>query len=720
MLHIVPFFLHIYLKKGEGVKKLRKKNRNRIKVKATSLTALIVSVLILSALAGVQFIEEVSAIDYTDYTGTLDSADWALRIPDPWNGMLVVVCRGYSPTGIADIRTSIVWSTASVMLDQGFAIAGSTYGSGGFCIQKGVNSTYQLTMHVIDNYDVTGKVFLYGLSMGGAVALLLGEKYPDVYSGVLDLFGVKDLKDQHVRCSRWANLTDEELTAELTALTIPIPPFMFPSLQALRTFLATGVADFELETGGTPATQPKAYEDRSPTYHANIMIPVITVQGTSDVLVPFYESIMYQTAVANAGRSYLYRLYNVTGGQHVGPPVMAEVPARLDELVAWSDALTEGPYDWPMFGHDPQRSGYSESPAPTTNQTLWTNTIGAGSGSHPAVADDKVYVAAYDGNLYCFDAATGTQTWNFTTGDALLCNPAVAEGRVYVSSLDNNVYCLDAASGTKIWNYTTGGVPGSGPVVADGKLYVGADDGKLYCFRADDGQVEWNFTTGGSVLFAAVADGKVYFGSYDRNVYCLNAASGGLIWNFTIGDEVWGSPTVADDKVYVAAYDDNVYCLDAASGTKIWNYTTGDDVYSSPAVAYGKLYVGALDTNVYCLDSATGALIWNYSTGGSVYGSPTVADGKVYVGSHDRNVYCLDAATGDFIWSYETGGQVTGSPVVANGVAYAVSGDGVVYAFSIWVPIPEGLTIGVMLLLSTVAAIVGIRILRKQPKWKRR
>jgi hypothetical protein len=33
--------------------------------------------------------------------------------------------------------------------------------------------------------------------------------------------------------------------------------------------------------------------------------------------------------------------------------------------------------------------------------------------------------------------------------------------------------------------------------------------------------------------------------------------------------------------------------------------------------------------------------------------------------------------------------------------------------------IPEGLSFGVMLLLSTVAAIVGISYLRKQPKWKR-
>jgi PQQ-like domain len=115
----------------------------------------------------------------------------------------------------------------------------------------------------------------------------------------------------------------------------------------------------------------------------------------------------------------------------------------------------------------------------------------------------------------------------------------------------------------------------------------------------------------------------------------------------------------------------------------------------------------------------TGALLWNYTTGAGVWGSPTVADGKVYVGSQDRKFYCLNAATGGFIWSYTTGGTLWSSPVVANGVAYAVSSDSKVYAFSPWDPIPEGLTIGVMLLLSTVAVIVSARYYRKRPKWQR-
>jgi pimeloyl-ACP methyl ester carboxylesterase len=178
--------------------------------------------------------------------------------------------------------------------------------------------------------------------MGGAIALLLGEKYPDVYSGVLDLAGPKDYKEHYAHKESWANLSEAELTEELTALGAGVPPYMYSSLESYQESLVTGNLDIELETGGTPATHPAAYENISPTYHANITIPVITIHGTSDAMVLFSQSITYQAAVANAGRSDLYRLYNVTGGEHMHSSVMAEVPARFDELVEWAEIIPEG------------------------------------------------------------------------------------------------------------------------------------------------------------------------------------------------------------------------------------------------------------------------------------------------------------------------------------------------------------------------------------------
>jgi len=186
------------------------------------------------------------------------------------------------------------------------------------------------------------------------------------------------------------------------------------------------------------------------------------------------------------------------------------------------------PFDWPMFGHDPQRMGYSESPAPNTNQTLWTASLGTFTGQTPAVADGKVYVGDWGGMVYCFDHETGEQIWNYTTGASIYCNPAVADGRVYTGSNDNNLYCLDALTGAKIWNYTTGNwVAGGSPTVVGGKVYVGSDDYNAYCFDAVTGALVWNYTTGGRVVGISAVDGRVYAGSVDDyNYYCLDALTG--------------------------------------------------------------------------------------------------------------------------------------------------------------------------------------------------
>ena len=72
------------------------------------------------------------------------------------------------------------------LVQEGFAAAASSYGNKGFDEKFGVIRTHQLTEFAIDKFDVTGKVFLQGISLGGSIALVLGERYPDVYSGVLD------------------------------------------------------------------------------------------------------------------------------------------------------------------------------------------------------------------------------------------------------------------------------------------------------------------------------------------------------------------------------------------------------------------------------------------------------------------------------------------------------------------------------------------------------
>ena len=312
-------------------------------MKIKRLSMAIVAVLMLSAILGAQFVAATSASEtastsqtthdyynnagYTEIIGTMGGANFVIRIPDIWNGMLVVGCRGYSHVFYPNSQFDLD-GICFPLISGGFAYASSSYGEGGYCIQKAVIRIHQLTEYVVDNYNVLGKVFLIGTSMGGNVALLLGEKYPDLYSGVLDICGVKDLKSLYEGAQYVLSLTDEQISALLG-----IPIWAVP---AYRAFVEDWLADVQIECGGALEDKPKAYERISPTYHADITKPVISVIGGMDYVVPPEQTEMYQDAVALAGSSDLYRVYTVPLGGHCDLPVILEALSRFGELVLWS------------------------------------------------------------------------------------------------------------------------------------------------------------------------------------------------------------------------------------------------------------------------------------------------------------------------------------------------------------------------------------------------
>ncbi len=278
-------------------------------------------------------ISKVSA-NYVETAGVFGGAHFAIRIPPKLNGMLAIVGRGYSHTFVSDARGAYYnTATTTTLLSQGYAVAASAYSAGGYCIKTAINDTLQLTKFLKSFFNVTGKVFLIGYAMGGTVSLLLGEKYPDIYSGVIHVSGTTNSSATYVEKARWANLSDAALTAELNALTAPVPPSSFTNLDGLRTWCSNICNDMIIEFGGTPANSLNAYNDFSPLYHMNFTIPVITLHGTSDALVPVSQSLAFKDMVTKAGGSSFYRLYTVLGAQHAAPVLGQQVPYRISELI---------------------------------------------------------------------------------------------------------------------------------------------------------------------------------------------------------------------------------------------------------------------------------------------------------------------------------------------------------------------------------------------------
>jgi pimeloyl-ACP methyl ester carboxylesterase len=311
-----------------------------IKTKPLVLATLLI--LALTSATIPMFATTSAALPYTEVTGKLNGASYLIQIPNPiesWNRNLVVYCHGFSHTEPQPPMSSA--GLAAPMIAGGFAFAMSSYGMGGYFISTAMNNTYLLTQYVKSTYNVTGKIFLIGISQGGGISLQLAEKYPNLYSGVLDLSGSKDLKmSYNTRIDFLSAKNDSEIASKLQALGASVPPYPFPTVQTFQSFNTQQVDDLLNATGGTPTIAPKAYEDISADFHANISIPVITVHAKGDPVNTYAQALAYQTAVNAAGKSNFYRLYPTEGTGHVDATVTGQIAQRFQELVTWSDAIT--------------------------------------------------------------------------------------------------------------------------------------------------------------------------------------------------------------------------------------------------------------------------------------------------------------------------------------------------------------------------------------------
>ena len=288
---------------------------------------------------------------YTRYVGQLAGATYEIFMPDNWNRQLVIGCKGYtlSTTEMPKIdslntHTIGLQFMASTAASR-FAYATSTYGQVGFNMKEGMTQTLLLTTYVMCKFRVTGDVFLVGLSMGGQIALMLADKFPHLYAGVLDVCGNKDTTAFY---NYWKDLT--QLPADPTAIrtylkgspaSLPVPfanAIPDASLLLMRTSAAQVMTDVEAEFGGTPESKPHAYDGLSPTCHADIPVPVISMVARSDLKVPIQHFNAYYDAVTAEGCLSNYRSYTFMA-QHCDSTIINNIPIYFQKLTDWVNGI---------------------------------------------------------------------------------------------------------------------------------------------------------------------------------------------------------------------------------------------------------------------------------------------------------------------------------------------------------------------------------------------
>ncbi|GEM_PF-5889306 len=141
------------------------------------------------------------------------------------------------------------------------AVAMEYRGSGGWDVMKGHEDLIAATLDLKARFPTITRTILWGASMGGETTGMAVAERPDLFDYWVDEFGV-------------TNLVEEFGTLGL-----------YPCACADSWMIQ--------ETGGTPATAPQAYLDRSPALHTDQMVGIrhaYISHGLGDPIVPYTMS----------------------------------------------------------------------------------------------------------------------------------------------------------------------------------------------------------------------------------------------------------------------------------------------------------------------------------------------------------------------------------------------------------------------------------------------
>jgi len=205
-------------------------------------------------------------------------------------------------------------------------------------------------------------------------------------------------------------------------------------------------------------------------------------------------------------------------------------------LLLWVIAAFVPADDWPTVRHDVARSGRTMDEPRSPYSKRWVRFFPGEimtTRMEAIVADGRVFVGTYSGNLYALNGDTGEMVWKFPAGGPILHSPAVADGVVFFGCEDGFVRALDAKTRRMIWQSPKKPVLGgfdASPAVSKGMVYLGARNGVFFAMDAKTGAVRWMLVTGGPIrTTAACVSDKIIFASDDMHAYCADER-GKLLW----------------------------------------------------------------------------------------------------------------------------------------------------------------------------------------------
>lgn len=195
--------------------------------------------------------------------------------------------------------------------------------------------------------------------------------------------------------------------------------------------------------------------------------------------------------------------------------------------------------EWPTLHRDYQRSGHTSEIVDGPYERKWWRDFHdemIATRCEAIVAENKVFIGTFAGNLYALDATNGQTMWTFKTEGRIGASPCYYQGQLYFGSDDafdrGTLYCVNATTGELLWKYSTPGGIWTSPACDGQQVYVGDRSGVFHAVQIADGAKAWTLSTGYMILKPAsvsVDGDRIIFGSEDMYVYCVSP-EGNVLW----------------------------------------------------------------------------------------------------------------------------------------------------------------------------------------------